>query len=138
MIIKTCTSCGFQGNMFRSKPLLCRNCANRSHVSNDNAKGEVLVHKSPIKAVSDKQAKINQAYTVLRKQFLKDYTECQVKLHVCSGIATQIHHCYSGSNKRKHYLDSSTYKAICADCHRVLHDDLSADELYFLGLKIRT
>lgn len=102
------------------------------------------VKKYVITKVSTKQAKINALYSVLRKQFLKDNPFCQVGKtnHLafiwCNKKATSIHHAGSGSNKRKYYLDTTTWFSTCDYCHDVIHTLLSAEELYELGLKIRT
>jgi len=94
------------------------------------------VKKYVIPKVGEKQAKINALYSVLRKQYLKDHPNCQVKLRVCSGKATEIHHTHFGSDKRTHFLDSSTFKSICRHCHRFIHDEMSSKEQRERGLKI--
>lgn len=93
--------------------------------------------RKSINKVSDKQSKINSAYKVLREQFLKDHPFCEMGFQLCTRIATDIHHKGIGSNKRKYYNDTSTWVQLCRHCHDTAHD-LSAEEQYALGLRIRT
>jgi len=86
---------------------------------------------------SDKQKKINSAYTILKAQFIKDKPLCGIRFNNCTRIATDIHHKGIGSNKRKYYNDTTTWIQTCRHCHDVAHD-LSAEEQYTLGLRIRT
>lgn len=71
------------------------------------------IYKSAIKSinrVSTKQAKINKAYTVLRKEFLRAKPNCAV----CGGEATQVHH-QIGRGIRT--LDTSEWLPCCMSCH---------------------
>lgn len=91
----------------------------------------------PITKISDKQKKINVAYKVLNKAYLEKHKVCMAQFNgVCTGRATELHHTYFGSNKRKHYLNETTFKALCSECHRHLHDKMDSDELVKLGLRI--
>jgi hypothetical protein len=90
--------------------------------------------REPIKKVSDKQAKINSAYSVLRLQYLKMFPICGVRFEGCTGVATTIHHKYSGSAKRTHYNDTSTWVQACMPCHEEIHT-MPSDRLYELDLK---
>jgi hypothetical protein len=90
--------------------------------------------REPIKKVSDKQAKINSAYSVLRLQYLKMFPICGVRFEGCTGVATTIHHKYSGSAKRTHYNDTSTWVQACMPCHEKIHT-MPSDRLYELDLK---
>lgn len=123
----------------------CKDCDSKSRAtSNDKPKvdtntkeGVKIAVRKPIKVVSTKQAKINQAYTVLRNNYLKDHPLCGIEFQNCTRIATDIHHKGIGSNKRKFYNDTSTWIQTCRHCHDTAHD-LSAVEQYALGLRIRT
>ena len=150
MKAKNRSRCPYIGTLFKSSPPLCKNCAmkynyqNKEKVSENGLNKAREVKKYVIPKVSEKQAKINQVYSVLRKQLLKDNPFCQVGKtnHLafiwCNKKATSIHHAGSGSNKRKYYLDTTTWFSTCDYCHDVIHTLLSAEELYELGLKIRT
>lgn len=91
--------------------------------------------RKPINKVSDKQKKINAAYSALRRVYLQLHPTCEVKLQTCSWHATDIHHTYFGSNKRKHYLNDATWKATCRNCHEMMHV-MDTETLVKLGLRI--
>jgi hypothetical protein len=137
---KKCSQCHYVGGLFKSNPPLCKNCAMVYNATNK----EKVATKVCIKAKhyvipkhSDKQKKINSAYTILKAQFIKDKPLCGIRFNNCTRIATDIHHKGIGSNKRKYYNDTTTWIQTCRHCHDVAHD-LSAEEQYTLGLRIRT
>ncbi len=146
MKAKHCSNpnCDYVGTLYKSRPALCKNCAmkyeyqNKEKVSENGLNKAIEVKKYVIPKFSEKQAKINALYSVLSRQYLKDNTECRVMFGDCSRVATDVHHLASGSNKRKYYLDTTTWMPTCRNCHSKIHDKLSSDELYELGLKIRT
>jgi hypothetical protein len=84
----------------------------------------------PIKKVSDKQKKINAAYTILRKQFLKNHPNCQAQLEGCTYQATDCHH--SKGRTGSNMLDETTYIALCHNCH--VKVELSPTMAKLLGL----
>ena len=139
MIKKVCGICNNPNKPIwkaktRDNPCMCKDC----YVSEKPSQKPLIKAREPIKKTSDKQAKINRAYTVLRLQYLKMFPNCQVSSDDCTHIATDVHHLASGSNKRKYYLDTTTWMPTCRNCHSKIHNKLSSDELYELGLKIRT
>jgi hypothetical protein len=71
--------------------------------------------REPIKKISDKQAKINSAYSVLRLQYLKMFPNCQVASTDCTHVATQVHH--RAGRGKDHMLDTTTWLSICQNCH---------------------
>jgi hypothetical protein len=91
--------------------------------------------REPIKKVSDKRAKLNAAYSVLKKSYIKRFPKCQVNLQGCKGEAIDIHHLFSGKNRAKYFLDETTWKGTCNFCHRQIHDKLSMEEAIEKGLK---
>lgn len=131
----------------KDRPSCCQSCLKREPIRNDKVKVDTKVTEGKkvsvrsanktIRKVSDKQAKINKAYTILREQFLKDKPFCGIEFQNCTRIATDIHHKGIGSNKRKFYNDTSTWIQTCRHCHNTAHD-LSAVEQYALGLRIKT
>lgn len=145
MKVKSCSNpnCDYVGTLFKSSPPLCKNCAmkynyqNKEKVADSGLNKAREVKKYVIPKVSEKQKKINTAYTILREQFLKDKPYCGIRFNNCTKIATDIHHKGIGSNKRKYYNDTTTWIQTCRNCHDVTHD-LSAEEQYTLGLRIRT
>jgi hypothetical protein len=135
---KKCSQCPYVGVLFKSSPPLCRNCAMVYNATNKKKVAtKVCIKAKPIKKVSDKQSKINKAYTVVRKHHLQNKPYCEVKFENCTELATDIHHKGSGSNKRKYFLDATTFVSVCRNCHDRIHL-MSAECLYELGLKIRT
>lgn len=68
-----------------------------------------------IPKVSDKQKKINAAYTILRKAFLKRKPVCEAQLEGCTYVATECHH--SEGRIGDKMLDDTTYVSLCHNCH---------------------
>ena len=77
----------------------------------DKIATKVCIKAKPIKKVSDRQAKIKHLYSILRKQFLKDYPNCGV----CGKEANQIHHKLGRIAGRM--TDTSEWLSVCFDCH---------------------
>lgn len=130
---KTCLGCGKQCYLWISKPhCLCKDCAAKKKLQEQ---GPVIQKKrEPINKLSDKQAKLNAAYKVLRDQFMKG-KQCQANWEGCTKIATECHH--AGGRQNGNMLDSSTYRALCHNCHskvetqpeRAKKENLSIDRL---------
>jgi hypothetical protein len=114
-------------------------CSSNHYVSGDfcHLCGETLKEKKVpvkgIKKVSDKRAKEATEYTSKKKKFLKDNPYCQAKLLGCSGRSIDLHH---AGSRGKNYLNESTFKAVCRNCHNVIHNVLSAKEARELKLKV--
>ena len=90
--------------------------------------------KYVIPKVTAKRKEENKAYTPLRKKYLEDHPECQVKLlGICTGKALEIHHV---STSHKDFLNIKTWKSSCKECHRFLETVLSAQARRNLGLLI--
>ena len=121
------------------RPSCCPKCyrPEQSIAHKKKVATKICINAKPIKKVSDKQSKINKAYTVVRKHHLQNKPYCEVKFENCTILATDIHHCGSGTNKRKYFLDATTFVSVCRNCHDRIHL-MSAELLYELGLKIRT
>lgn len=134
--LKQCSACGKSCVLWKSNPPLCRICADKErYLLKQTTNGKVAKPFKPIKKVSDKQAKKNAAYSVMKKQFIKDNPRCQVGFQNCTLIATDIHHVYSGASRSKYFLDTREWKATCRNCHTVIHDYLPMHEAIALGLK---
>ena len=98
-----------------------------------NPKPEKSVKKKPksIKKVSDKRAVENKIYTELRKAFLL-LPENQV-CPITKQEATEIHHAYSGKDRAKYFLDTTTWIAVSRDGHNWIHaNPKEARELGYL------
>ena len=112
MKAKKCSQCSYIGGLYKSSPPLCKQCAMRYNATQGKkvshiASNEVIKH---ISKVSTKQAKINSIYSILRKQYLKDKSECGV----CGDMATTIHHV---RGRGKYMLDTSEWLQCCMPCH---------------------
>lgn len=111
----------------KTTPSACYDCARRQNPS-PIKKVAVRDANEPIKPkkvyvipkVSDKQKKINAAYAVLRKAFLKRKPHCEAQLRDCTYVATQCHH--SKGRIGKNMLDDSTYVALCHNCHTLIEN----------------
>jgi len=71
-----------------------------------------------------------------RDVFLNLNQHCQAKLLNCTLISTDVHHLYSGKDRNKYYLDETTWKAVCRNCHNYIHDKLSKEDAINLNLKL--
>lgn len=138
----------------KTEPQMCRTCALKSKgtpignynmikisdVVKDLVKEQKIKSsksRSHINNKSDKQKKIDAAYRVLNIAYLQKNKVCMAQFEgICQGRATELHHTYFGSNKRKHYLNEYTFKALCVACHWHLHNKMDSDELVKLGLRI--
>ena len=88
-----------------------------------------------ISPVSKKKKEEMSEYSKLRTAFLVIHPFCEAKLQGCTSSATDVHHLYSGRDREKYYLTISTWKAICRNCHNIVHNVLSSEEAVSLGLK---
>lgn len=88
-----------------------------------------------IKKVSDKRKKLDAVYSVMAAQFKKDYPYCMAKLKGCTGKADHTHHLYAGASRDRYYLDAREWINSCNNCHHLIHNVMSKEELYKLGLK---
>lgn len=64
---------------------------------------------------SKKRAKQERSYTVLRKEFLEAHPECEAKLKMCRGEATDVHH--MAGRVGENLLDTDSWIALCRPCH---------------------
>jgi RNase P subunit RPR2 len=125
------------------KKKICNNCNNLTFIYKSIGVNKYCKNCSmklfPIKKISkigSKRKKQNDEYSKLRKLYLDAHPFCEANLPgVCTSVATDIHHLYSGKNRNKYYLDDTTWKAICRNCHIFIHDKLSAEEAIELNLK---
>jgi hypothetical protein len=71
--------------------------------------------RKPIKRVSKKRGREERKYSVLRKQFLETNPECQAKLKMCRGEATDIHHVRGRVGED--FLNTDSWLSVCRPCH---------------------
>jgi len=113
---KICHRCQKLKILWRSNPPTCKECDQIIKASGE----PVQTSKKPIKKVSDKQSKLNYAYEVLRKQFLKNHQLCEASVvSNCLRKSSEIHH---KRGRGVYYLDSSTWLATCSHCHHWIEE----------------
>lgn len=83
---------------------------------------------------SSKKIAQDTLYSVARKLFLDQHPSCMIAIKgVCTGRSSQIHHTYSGKDREKFYLDTTTWLSTDDSCHKWVHEhSLEARELGFL------
>lgn len=72
----------------------------------------------PIPKASKKRLAELKIYSVLRKDYLKDYPNCQAKLSVCKRKAVDIHHT---ALRGKNLNNVDTWLSVCRECHNWIH-----------------
>jgi len=75
--------------------------------------------RTPIKKVSEKRAAELVEYKPLRNKFLQDRPNCEARLEVCTGRATDIHH---KSVSALDFLNVETWLPVCRSCHIALEN----------------
>ncbi len=85
--------------------------------------------KKPIKKMSEKREDESKEYKELRLQFLKENPICIIT----GNQATEIHHKYSGKDRGKYFLDTTTWLAVSRYAHEWIHENSKeARELGYL------
>jgi len=111
---KQCSVCKkLVAKLWRSNPKTCQQCAMREKVSQTAPKGPTKP-RQPIKSISDKQDKLNKAYSALRKVFLEQHPFCMAQLNGCTGVSTDVHHM---KGRGEYLLDTATWMSSCRLCH---------------------
>lgn len=118
-------------------PLIAKRC--NYHYWKYRAKIKPIKPIKPIKKqsktiaqVSNKRAKEQKIYSAKRIIFLVDNPYCEAKLVGCTKVSTDVHH--TAGRIGKNYLDESTWKALCRECHKWVEEN--PKEAKDLGLSI--
>lgn len=109
----------------------CEHCGKRYAMKHSCKKG---VKRKPIPKVSKKRRKELDSYRVDAKEFLRLNKVCFAKLEGCTKRSTDLHHLAGRGillNVKKYW------RAVCRNCHSIIHDVLSVDEAVLLGLRIK-
>ncbi len=77
--------------------------------------------QKPLAARSSKKEKLDAAYSVLRRHWLKEHPFCQASLPNCSIEAHDIHHKHGRIGEQ--YLDSRDFMSVCRSCHTTIHEN---------------
>ena len=110
----------------------CRQCWLR-----DNSAPLPKKLPKPIKPKSDKKSIQDQLYSVLRNKFFQNDNNksCKARLKDCTLVASDVHHLYSGNSRSEYYLDIKEWIPVCRNCHSLIHDKMTKEELISLDLK---
>jgi hypothetical protein len=120
------------GNISENKDTgKCASCAHAERRAEKQALKVKVV--TPVKKISAKRKEENKEYTPLKKQFLIDNPECQIKLIGCTKVAVDVHHC---AKRGINFLNVKTWKSGCRWCHDIVETKLSAEERRERGLLI--
>jgi hypothetical protein len=133
---KLCKHCG-KYPVFAKE--LCRNC---QYLRTDSKKPKPLkrtalrkgiltnkdksVIRKRIKPISDKRAKEMQTYKVMRMEFLQERPKCEICIALKEPVindSTEVHHKWSGKDRATHFLDISSWLAVCREHHIFLHSN---------------
>jgi len=143
--MKTCAVVGCEKQR-EGNTLMCASCNRNVRKQLEQSKKEeqrawakvsmTRKPQKPIAKVSAKRKVLNDEYAILRERFLLENPTCNVQLIGCQRVSMEVHHKASGSNKVKNLNNVKTWLPVCAHCHRLLHDKLSAKEARSKGLKI--
>ena len=124
---KICSGCETEQYIWKTigRDRYCKDCAGR------------ITPAKKIPAKSSKKAGEDQVYSKLRKDYLTLHPVCRAKIPGCTNVATDVHHKYSGKDRSKYYLITTTWMPVCRSCHNAIHDKLSAEEAIELGFKYK-
>jgi len=125
---KTC-KCGERFVMYNSLNPYCSPECKKKYGKPLNIKLKPLY--KPIKKVSDKRKIENLKYSVLRIEFL---SKPENKICPITGWpTTDIHHKWSGKDRAKYFLDTTTWLAVSREGHDWIHENSKeARELGYL------
>ena len=130
---KKCDGCGELSYIWKSSGTggrkLCKQCSYDTGV----AKLSNIKQQKPIPPRSQKRSKEERLYSAKRIIFLQEHEVCMIHLPgICTNRTTDIHHTYSGKDRSKFFLDTSTWLASCRACHDWVHNN--SKEARELGL----
>lgn len=93
-------------------------CFIKCQIRIDNSKKVKAPYKIP--KVSKKRQEEDLQYKVLRQEFLsrKENQICPISKQQ----TVEVHHTYSGKDRAKYYLDTTTWMAVSRDGHNWIHD----------------
>lgn len=131
--LKPCCNCHTPSVIWkrRDKKLWCKDCWYRVGV---NQEGETK--PAPIPKKSDRRAKLDAAYSVLRKAYLEAHPDCELQCSdECTGRATEIHHLYWAGNREEYMNDFTEVKGGCHNCHDFVHTKMSTEQAVRRGFR---
>jgi hypothetical protein len=129
--LKLCGGCGLPKHIWKNLNgmKLCKGCAGKS-ITGVVRKPKPTAQRIPIR--SSKRAKMELAYSILRKKYLDDHPMCHAHIDVrCTQKSEEIHH--KAGRIEGLLNDSSLWLPTCRYCHMWIHkNEESAKELGFM------
>ena len=119
---KLCSGCNQMKFIFTNAKgnRYCKYCWQKANSSTQSLNDKTPKRK-PIAQRSKKRIKEDSVYKKLRADYLERNPTCEVNHPSCSHQATDIHHSYAGANRSKYYLITTTWFAVCRECHNWIH-----------------
>lgn len=97
---------------------------------------KTAVRQKPLPQFSKKRLADLKIYTVLRRDFLIDHPICECGMPDCDkGKSVDVHHTFMGSDRNRHFTDVDSWKAVSRKDHRIIHDELSTEQMVEYGLR---
>lgn len=121
ILLKTCKICS---SKFQPKYSTLENtCSIECKIAlfKTNSDKKIKQKFKPIPKVSKKRIVENLQYQVLRKEFLEKEENKICK--ISNEPTTEIHHTYSGKDRARYYLDTTTWLAVSRSAHNWIHDN---------------
>jgi len=115
--LKECSGCHHMKVIFRNhyvdgvKYPLCHDCCRSTDV-------KPTPTKKAIKKKSEKKVLEDRLYTILRRKYMEQHPNCQIKTTGCTTIGTEIHHT-AGRGINTNNVD--TWLTVCRNCHNTVH-----------------
>ena len=109
----------------------CKSCYFKKKPTTKLKRTPLPKQTTPIAPRSDKRAKQERVYAVLRKSFLERHPICQMQIPgVCTGKSQELHHMAGRIGNL--LLDEQYFKAGCHSCH--VYVETHPEEAKALGL----
>lgn len=119
-MIESCRNFSFRNGLCISHETEIRKAENNAL----RDQGKIKI-KNPIRSRSKKKVSQDRLYSVLRREYLEQNPNCEIKLLGCVGLATEIHH---SAKRGDNYLNVKTWMATCRMCHSHIETVMSAKE----------
>lgn len=111
----------------------CKSCSMKKHrCANNETNTKPTKKQYTIPPRSSKKAKLDLAYTILRKKYLENKPMCEAHFPlICLQQANEIHHI---KGRGKYQNDTATWLSVCRPCHN--HIELNPLESKAIGFSI--
>lgn len=130
---KQCTICLKNVPLWSTSLKCCKDCYFRMPEN----KRMIAKQTTKIPVKSERRKGEDRLYQAKRILYLTEHKYCEANIVGCTWNAIDIHHTRFGADRQKYYLDETTWKSVCRECHRMIHDVLSNEQLLILGLRTK-